>query len=161
VKKLFLIFSIFFITHAYSRVNNDGTSIFWNNIISTQAPKELREIRLIEKKDINSFNIDAFNSNNPSILIKYDLNNNGKIDFVLPCISKEKKNTWYILIFEKDKDKFNFIKSFEFNIGNIYVFLATGKNRKMIRVGENFASDYSEYIYWNGKEYIRKVVTLD
>lgn len=136
----------------YSKDSNEN----WDEIIKKTVPKELTNIRVIEKKDIiDPDNLNAFNKYNPNIIIKDDFNNNGKEDMVVPCISKNDKDSWYILIFEKSNCSYLLIAYFQFNVKSIYVFKPGKTKKKLIRVGQSFASDAWSYIWWKNGRYIK------
>lgn len=128
---------------------------FYNHLIHQKAPKELGEIRIIEKKDIaDKNNLEAFDKYNPEVIIKDDFNKNGKEDLVVPCISMA-NNNWYVLFFEKNNGDYHFIQYFKFNFKSIYIFKVKSKNGYVITLGESFASDAYYNIFWDGEKYIK------
>ena len=133
-----------------------NSNYYWNEIIEKNLPKELKNIKIVERKDITDpDNLFAFDNYNPDIVIKDDFNNNKKEDIVIPCISKNDKNKWYIIIFEKNNNEYTYITFFEFNFKSLYIMKDIGKdNKKLIRVGQSFASDVATYIYWKNGKYV-------
>lgn len=132
-------------------------SDYWNNIIQKKAPQELKGLRVINRNDINDKdNLEAFDKYNPDIIMSDDFNNNGKEDFVIPCISKSEKNKWYVLIFEKNNNnEYNFVQYFKFDLKSLYIFKLKGKGRMTITLGESFASDAIINIFWKDGRYVR------
>jgi len=130
---------------------------YWDNNLLKYLPNQLKNLRVIKRSDIkDKDNLIAFDRYNQDFIIHYDFNNNGKEEYIIPCLSKKEMHRWVIVILEKEgENKYTFVKYFSFNMPSFYIFKQKGRDFYYIRIGQSFASDEIINIYWNGKEFVQ------
>lgn len=138
---------------------------YWNHVLHQTMPQELNAIRVIEKKDIfflrkygkskkeseaiYNQNIQAYNQGMIHSYISADINKNGFEDVALSCID-EKKESFYLVILEKNEDKYRLIKYFKFDS----IFFISVISNNYIDLAFQVGTDWVKQVYWNGKDYV-------
>ena len=140
---------------------------YWDVVLKEAIVPELKNIKLATEEDLLIFkdygkdkkngefiyklNLEAYQNKEMFSFLKGDFNKNGREDVALAC-RDTLKGISYLVILEKDKNKFRLIKYLSFKAK---VFYIAGGNQ-YIDILFQAGTDWMEQVYWNGRDYVIK-----
>jgi hypothetical protein len=165
--KILILSLIIFIYGINACAGTEKEIKYWEAALKETITPELNNIRIATEEDLQIFkdygkdkkngefiyrlNLEAYQNKEMFSFIKGDFNTNGKEDVALACRDPLKGYS-YLVILEKDNNKYRLIKYFEFKAR---VFYIAGVNQ-YIDVLFQAGTDWMEQIYWNGSDYVIK-----
>jgi len=140
----------------------------WNSVLENIVPQNLRNIRVVKEDDIIIYkeygvnprnrefiyedNLAAYKKGKHLSFLRGDFNNNGKEDISLACLNPSERNS-YLVILEKENNNYRLANYFQFKAR---IFFVCGINKNMIDLCFQSGTDWTEQVYWDGRDYVLK-----